>query len=441
MRDRPGGGRSDGYGGIMRMALPLMAAAAITPLLSFVDAWAIRIQPEPHHLGAIGVGTMLFNYVLWGFVFLRFATVGLAAQAIGAGDAAEERRVVLRGVVLAVGMAIFVVAATLLFLDVAVGVFASSPAVEEEARLYVLIRIWSLPAAFANYVFLGWLLARRRMALSFLLEGVRALAWVVLVVGLVRGLDWGIAGVALGATAAEWIGLAATMVAVRREWATTAGRGWAGVIRWTAFRRILAISSDLFIRTQCLLVAFLGFTAAGATFGDVTLAANALLMNLYLLLAYVLGGFGQVVSTLVGHAVGAHDGVTLRNAIRRTFVVALASGAVLCVASVLAGPVLIDVLTDIEGIRDEARRYLPYVAALAVLSVGAFQFDGTAIGATRTAMLRNALIASMAVYGVLHLTLPGLIGNHGTWVAFTAFMAARSIAYVLVLPMLRRAAD
>lgn len=444
--DRSPAGRSapaaaESHAGIVRMALPLMAAAAITPLLSFVDTWALRVLPEPHLLGAFGVATMLFNYVLWGFVFLRFSTVGLAAQAIGAGDAAEERRVVLRGAVLAVAMAVATIAATLLLLDPAVTAFSSSEAVAEEARLYLQIRVWSLPPAFANYVFLGWLLARRRMALSFALEGVRAVAWVLLVVGLVRGLGWGLDGAALGATAAEWLGLAATLVAVRREWPRGAGRGWAGVMRWDAFRRIMGISGDLFVRTQALLAAFLGFTASGATFGDVTLAANAVLMNLYLLLAYVLGGFGQVISTLVGHAVGAHDGAALRTALRRTMVVSVAVAAVLAGTTLLVGPTLIDALTEIASVRAVAAAYLPYVAALSVLSVGAFLLDGAAIGATRTALLRNALVASMALYGVLHWTLPGPLGNHGTWAAFVAFMAARSVAYVVVLPALRRAAD
>jgi len=436
-----GGAGSETHAGIVRMALPLAAAAAITPLLSFVDTWALRTLPDPHHLGAFGVSTMLFNYVLWGFVFLRFSTVGLAAQAIGAGDVAEERRVVVRSVVLAVLMAVLVVGATLLVLDPAVDAFSSSPAVAEEARAYMLVRVWSLPAAFANYVFLGWLLARRRMALSFALEGVRAIVWVVAVLVLARGFGLGLTGVAIGSTLAEWVGLAVTLVAVRREWPAAAGRGWAGVLRWDAFRRILGISADLFVRTQALLVAFLGFTAAGAAFGDVTVAANAVLMNLYLLLAYGLGGFGQVVSTLVGQAVGAHDGAALRMALRRTMTVSVVSAGVLSGVTLLVGPALIDALTGIAAVREQAAIYLPYVAALSLLSVGAFLLDGAAIGATRTALLRNVLIASMVVYGVLHLTLPGLAGNHGTWIAFAAFMGARSAGYLVVLPRLRRVAD
>jgi MATE family multidrug resistance protein len=427
---------------VVRLATPLAAAGVLTPALSVYDAWLVQVLPESYHLGSVAVGTMLFNYCYWAFAFLRFATVGFTAQSLGAGDATEVKRVLIRTAAVSVALGALIVAAVLPFGPMAVAQFASSPEVEGFAWAYVAIRIWSVPAAFMNYALLGWFIGQQRNGLNMQAELVRVAASMALGFVFVRILGWGIVGVALAPAIAEHLALLYAVVRARGLWRGHAG-AWTlrEVFDWTPFRRMLAVSRDLFIRTQCLLVAFMGFTAGGAAFGDDVLAANATLMNLYLLLAYPLGAFGQVTSAKVGWAVGARQPAMLRQAIGVTAQTAL-GGAALCAAvRAGAGAAMVDALTGIEAVRAAARDYLPFAAALPLVAVMSFQLDGAAIGATRTGVLRNSLMVATAAYVAAHLTLPAAFGNAGLWLAFAVFMGVRSAAYAVALPSLRTAAD
>ena len=144
------------------------------------------------------------------------STIGFTAQAYGAGDADEVRAILARGLVAA-----GVLAAVVLILQVPLGLaafylFDASQGVEELARIYFDVRIWSAPAALANYVLLGCFLGTQnpRAALIHLifLNGVNIILDVLFVVGL----GWGVAGVAAASVIAEYggflLGLALTVV-------------------------------------------------------------------------------------------------------------------------------------------------------------------------------------------------------------------------------------
>ncbi|HZH28970.1 MAG TPA: MATE family efflux transporter [Azospirillaceae bacterium] len=425
----------------LRLATPLMLAGALTPILSLFDTWVVAVLPETYYLGAVAVGTMMFNYCYWAFAFLRMSTAGLAAQAWGARDPVEVKLVLVRGCVLALGLGGVIALAAALLVGPAAHALSSSPEVEENARLYILARIWSVPAAFLNYALMGWFLAQRRMALSTAIEVLRSAANVALGIVIVRGLGYGVEGVAFAAALAEHVALAVALVAGWRMWrADRSPWSWRQAFAWRPFRRVMEVSRDLFIRSQCLLLAFLGFTAGSGAFGDTTLAANALLMNLYLLVSYILSAFSQVASATVGSAVGARDPDGVVRAIRVTTNVSVWAAVFCAAVMMLCGGVFIDALTPIESVRMTAREYLPYAAILPLVAVPSFQLDGAAIGAALTGLLRNTLVLALVIYAAGYWILPGWVGNHGVWIAFSAFMGARSIGFFVSLPTLRRAA-
>jgi len=407
-----------------RLAWPLILSNLSIPLLGMVDTAVVGHLPSPHHLGAVALGAVVLNVVYFLFGFLRMGTTGLTAQAFGGSDLGECRAWLARGVLLA-GL----IAATLLLLAApliaaATWLLEPGPRVEDTLETYVAIRLLGAPAALVTLVLLGWLMgmqnARGPMALLIVTNGLN----ITLDLLFVLGFGWAVAGVAWATVCAEYGGLALGLWLARgalRAWS------WSAIWRLAAFRRLLAVNRDMFLRSLFLESAFFIFSALGARQGEVILAANAVLMNLHLLSTYGLDGFAHAAEAMVGRKVGAGDAPGLRAAFRANLGLALALALFMALAFLAAGPALILALTGIAEVRAAALTYLPYLIAAPLISIWAFLFDGVFIGATRTAEMRNGMAVSLAVFLLAAWLLVPAWGNHGLWLSFLALMSARGL--------------
>ncbi|MCC7534903.1 MAG: MATE family efflux transporter [Deltaproteobacteria bacterium] len=444
---------------MLSLALPLALAGISTPVLSLVETAVVGHLPGSHNLGAVAIGTTVFNYVYWAFSFLRMSTTALTAQAVGADRPDEVRASFARALLVALALGVTLVALGGPLRWLAFTLLPVSEQVRARADEYVAIRLWSAPAAFVSYALLGFFMGLSRPRLAMVMEVLRGVVYVPLAFVLVKRLEGGVAGVATASVAAEWT---AVLVSGGVAWALLArlpsrsSHGALGappedrapvsraawwrraVLDRRALWRLFAINRDLFVRTQCLLVVFATFAARGAAMGDDTLAANAVLMSLYLLVAYGLGAFAQAASALVGTAVGAGERVGLWRAVRTTTAWAVGVAAASSLVLAALGERFLAMLTDAPAIRELAATYLPHAAALPVVAVLSFQLDGAAIGATRTVLLRNVLLVALASYAVAHVTLVPLVGNHGLWLSFSTFMLVRSAGFFLFVRALRR---
>ncbi len=137
---------------VFAIAAPAMVANVTTPLLGIVGTGVIGQLGQAHLLGAVAMSAVIFDFLFWLFGFLRMGTVALTAQALGAGDASEQRAVLARALVLAglIGTAILLLQWPLAALGYRV--MGASPEVTEAARTYFFVRVWSAPFTLANWV-------------------------------------------------------------------------------------------------------------------------------------------------------------------------------------------------------------------------------------------------------------------------------------------------
>ena len=420
-------------GSIARQAWPIIIANAAVPSLGLVDTAVIGHFGSAVDLGALALGALLFNFVYWSFGFLRMATTGFTAQAAGAGDEAEVRATLARSVLLGVLLGGGLLVLQWLLVAAYFGVMDASAAVESVGREYFFARIWGAPAALALYAFSGALIglgrSRALLVVQLLLNGLNA----GLDVWLAGPLDMGARGIGLGTAIAEW---ATCLVAAAVLWRTLRSRHadgeaflpWARIVDGARLRHTLSANGDIMVRTLCLLLGFGWFANQGARFGDVTLAANHILLQLVSFSAFFLDGFAFVAEALVGAAIGARDPARLRRVVRLTSELALGTAAALAAGIWLFGAPMVAALTSLESVRAAAVAYLPWTALYVLLSVGAFQLDGVFIGATRTREMRNAGLASVAVFLLCAWPLAARLGNHGLWAAFVVFVVARALA-------------
>ncbi|GJD50662.1 DNA damage-inducible protein F [Methylobacterium crusticola] len=432
---------------VLALSLPITLANVTTPLLGIVGAAVIGRLGDAALLGALALGAVIFDYLFWTFGALRMATAGLTAQAAGAGDTGEVDRTLARALAVAVAVGLALVALQAPLGAGALALAGASPAVTAALSSYFGVRILSSPFTLANYAILGSTLGRGRTDLGLGLQVAINLVNVALTLGLVLGLHLGIAGAALAAVLAEVAGTVLGLAVLRRLGARPWRVARADILERAGLRRMLAVNGDVMVRTLAIIAAFGLFSALGARAGDVPLAANAVLQNLFLVGSFFLDGFATAAEVLCGQALGARDEAGFRTAVRLALRWCVGFGLAVSTVFLVGGAAFIDAVTTHAEVRAFARDYLPFAALTPLVAAAAFAFDGVYIGATWTRPMRNLMLAALAADVAVLLVARGY-GNTGLWLAMLAFLAARGIGQAALYPRLaaatfppRRSAD
>ncbi|TNC52047.1 MATE family efflux transporter [Rubellimicrobium rubrum] len=425
---------------VLRIALPIVLSNATVPLLGAVDTAVVGQLGQAAPLGAVGIGAVVLSAIYWIFGFLRMGTTGLTAQARGAGDRAEVAALLSRALLIGLTAGVLLIIAQSALFAAAFRLSPASEEVESLARQYMAIRIWSAPAAIAAYGINGWLIAQERtrsvLAIQFWTNGVN----ITLDLWFVLGLGWGVPGVALATALAEWSGLILGLWLCRAAFRGAAWRDWPRVLDRTRLRVIAQVNADILVRTVLLLSIFVSFQFWGAGLGDVTLAANQVLMQFVNVAAFALDGFAFATEALVGQAFGAGRIAELRRAIRLASVWGGVMAVLLGLSYAFAGPAIIAAMTTAPEVRAEAARFLPWVVAAPVVGLPSWMLDGIFIGATRTRDMRNMTVIAVTLYFAMAWPLTGALGNHGLWAALVLSWVLRAVTLAWRYPALERAA-
>lgn len=414
---------------LWRIAGPIILSNATVPLIGAVDTGVIGQMGEAAPIGAVGLGAVVLATIYWLFGFLRMGTSGLAAQAHGAGDAAESSAVLLRALIVAALAGLALVALQGPILWAAFRIAPASEAVETLGITYLSIRIWGAPATIALYAITGWLLATERprgmVAVQLWINGLN----MALDLWFVLGLGWGVAGVAFASLIAEWTGLALGLWLCRPAFGPAFATARARLPDTAALRLMLDVNRDIMIRSVLLQLCFTSFIFLGARQGDVTLAANQVLLQFLEVTAYALDGFAFAAETLVGQAIGARAPRAVRRATGLALIWGFVGAALLALVFAATGALLIDLMATSAEVRAEARLYLWWIVAAPLIGSAAWTWDGVFIGATLTRTMRQVTVLCTLIYAAsLLILLPGF-GNHGLWAALMVLNLSRSVLF------------
>ena len=425
---------------VLSIAVPMTFAYLTTPLIGISGTAVVGQFGDAALLGGLAVGALAFDIVFATFNFLRSGTTGLVAQALGSGDAGEEQAVFWRAFAIAVAVGLVLAVAAPLVVA-AIGWFVGpEPQVAAAMAAYIGIRIVSAPLALSNYAVLGYVLGRGEgttgLVVQAVLNGVNIGASVLL--GLVLG--WGIAGVAWGAVIGELAGFIAGMAVLLPRFRRAGSVSLARLRDSAAFTAMLGMNRDIMIRSFVLIGSFALLTRQGAHFGTVTLAANAVLMNIFLFCGYFLDGFATAAEQLAGRAIGARHAPAFYRTVRLTARWGFGLAIVLSALFLAFGGQFVALVTTAQDVRAVAVEYLPWAALTAVSGVLAFQMDGVFIGATWSRDMRNMMLVSFALYVTALWSLGTSFGNHGIWAALHVFLLARGLSLLAIMRVRARAA-
>lgn len=428
------------HGRVLKVALPVVISNATVPILGAVDTGVVGQMGLAAPIGAVGIGAIALTAIYWIFGFLRMGTAGLAAQAEGAGDREEVTALLSRALMIGLGAGLAITALQVPLIWLALQTAPASEEVEGLARSYMQIRIFGAPAAIGIYAVTGWLIAQERtrgmLMVQLWMNGLN----IVLDLWFVLGLGWGVEGVAVATLIAEWSGLVLALWLCRDAVRSPGFRNWPRVFERARMLRFASVNRDILIRSVLLQGIFMSFVFLGARFGDVTLAANHVLLQFLEITAYSMDGFAIAAETLVGQSMGARSAARVRRAALMTSFWGMVTVIVTALCFALVGGAVIDLMTTSPEVRAEARVYLPYMVAAPLVGCAAWMLDGIFIGATRSADMRNMMALSAVVYVAALWVLMPLFGNHGLWMALLISFIARGATLLARYPSLERAA-
>ncbi len=412
---------------VLSVALPIVLSNATVPILGAVDTGVVGQMGLAAPIGAVGIGAIIIAALYWFFGFLRMGTTGLTAQAYGAGDLPETGAILTRGLIAGFASGLILLALHWPLFAAAFLAAPASPEVEGLARDYLSIRMWGAPAAIALFAINGWLIAIERtravLVLQLWMNGLNILLdlWFVL------GLNWGVEGVAIATIIAEWSGLVLGLWLCREVFRGDQWRDWARVFNAARLRHMAVTNGDIMVRSIALNAMFIMFLFQGAAYGDVTLAANQILLQFLEITAFALDGFAFSAEALIGQAMGARQIAALRRSVVLTCFWGGIAVVLMAIAFAIIGPYLIDLMSTASEVRGEARTYLWWAVFSPIVGVAAWMLDGIFIGALRTRDMRRAALESLVVYIIAWWVLSAWLGNHGLWLALYVSFIARAI--------------
>ena len=415
---------------ILRIALPNIISNITVPIMGIVSTMiAGHLGDSVTTIGALAIGVSIFNFIYWNCSFIRMGTSGITAQAFGAGDNHTTTLMLVRAVVVSVAvgfiMLLFQKPLGLAALKIMNG--------GEMVADYFFARIWAVPAGVLLFGLNGWLTGMQNAVIPMIVAIIVNIIHIACSLWFAFPLGMGIVGIAYASVVAQWTGVAITAAITWWHYGNRLERiTWREVMDMQAMRAFFVINRDIIIRTLCICAAYTFFTAASARMDDATiLAVNTILLELFTLFSYMNDGFAYAAEALTGRFIGARDGRSLRECVKKCMVWCMIVGVAYVALYVgwwreLLG-LFVEDGANAEQIIEYAGRYIGWIIIIPLAASLPFMMDGIMVGATQSRIMRNSMVLATAAYFLLFYTLEPVIGNNALWLAFTSYMFLRGV--------------
>ena len=418
---------------ILALAIPNIISNITIPLLGMVDMAIVGHLGDDALIGGIAIGTAVFNFIYWNLAFLRMGTSGLAAQAYGAHDFREIAAILVRAlsVALAAARALLILQRpagrlTLMMMD-------GTPHTMRYAAEYFFARIWAAPATISLFAFQGWYIGMQNSRIPMYIAITQNIVNIMASLSLVCFFGMKVEGVALGTLIAQYAGFLMGLVL----WMNRYGKlkkyiVWKGVLQKEAMIRFFQVNRDIFLRTLCLVAVTLFFTSAGASQGEIILAVNTLLMQLFTLFSYVMDGFAYAGEALSGRYIGARNQKAFTDTVRHLFIWGAGLTVLFTLVYASGGNAFLALLTDDRNVITAADTYFYWALAIPAAGIAAFIWDGIFIGATATRGMLLSMAASAVSFFAVYYGFHTVLGNHALWLAFLVYLSMRGAMQTLL---------
>ena len=415
---------------ILKLSIPIFFANLAIPMVGIIDTALMGNLGSLSYLSATSVAANLFSMIFWSFGFLRMGTVGMVSQANGRNDFTEILNIVIRNLLFVLAISIIIILLQNLILSLSLKIFDLSEATRNLYEQYFKIRVYSAPGELTLYIITGLFVGLQKTKTSSLAVGFFSILNILLSIVLVTKFDLNIKGVAYGTLFSALI--TSIIFLIYMFWYlskyTKIIINFAQIFNLRKIKNIFNINLNIFIRTILLTFSFLWFTYLGTQIGENYVAANAILINLVFLSAFILDAYAFSTEGIVGYSLGKKDLNLFKNIVKNSFILSSISGLIISIIFFFTHNLVINLMSDINEIRELSSSYAVWLIILPVISSFCYQFDGIFIGASQTKELRNAMIFSVLSYLIISIVLTKLLFNNGIWISLCIFMILRALS-------------
>ena len=420
---------------ILKLSIPIFFANLAIPLVGIIDTTLMGNLGNLSYLTATSIAANLFSMIFWSFGFLRMGTVGMVSQALGQSNYPEILNIVLRNLLIVLMVSVLIFLSQFFILNLSLKIFNLSELTKEFYTQYFKIRIYSAPGELTLYIITGLFVGLQKTKISSLAVGLFSILNIILSVVLVVKFDLNIEGVAYGtlisALITSLVFLIYTFCYLKKF--TTIKINITNLLDLKKIKNIFNININIFIRTILLTFSFLWFTYLGTKIGEDYVAANAILINLVFLSAFILDAYAFSTEGMVGYSLGKKDLKLFKIVVKNSFILSSLTGFFISIIYFFINEYLINLMTDIEDIRKLSASYVIWIILIPFIASFCYQFDGIFIGTSQTKELRNAMIFSVFCYLLISIILTNYLSNTGVWVSLCLFMILRALSLYFYL--------
>jgi len=415
---------------ILKLSIPIFFANLAIPMVGIIDTGLMGNLGNLSYLSATSVAANLFSMIFWSFGFLRMGTVGLVSQAYGKEDYTEIFNIVVRNLFFVLLISLILILLQSYIFNISVGIFNLSETTKQFYQDYFLIRIYSAPGELTLYIITGLFVGLQKTKISSLAVGLFSILNIILSIILVSKFDLNIKGVAYGTLFSALL-ISTTFLGYTFWYLNKMSKININInklIDLNKLKNIFNINLNIFIRTILLTFSFLWFTYLGSQIGEDYIAANAILINLVFLSAFILDAYAFSTEGMVGYSLGKKDIGLFKKIVKNSFILSTLTGLIISIIYFFINKYVITLMSDIESIRNLSSSYVVWLILMPLISSFCYQFDGIFIGASQTKELRNAMVFSVFSYLLISLYLTKIMGNTGIWISLCLFMVLRALS-------------
>ena len=420
---------------ILKLSIPIFFANLAIPLVGIIDTSLMGNLGNLSYLTATSIAANLFSMIFWSFGFLRMGTVGMVSQALGKNNYQEILNIILRNLLFVLTVSVLIYISQFFILNLSLKIFDLSELTKEFYIQYFKIRIYSAPGELTLYIITGLFVGLQKTKISSLAVGFFSILNIFLSVILVTRFDLNIKGVAYGtlfsALVTSVIFLTYTFYYLKKF--TTIELNITKLLDFKKIKKIFNINFNIFIRTILLTFSFLWFTYLGTQIGENYVAANAILINLVFLSAFILDAYAFSTEGMVGYSLGKKDLKLFKTIVKNSFILSSLTGLFISIIYFFINQYVINLMSDIEEIRKLSASYVIWLILIPFISSFCYQFDGIFIGTSQTKELRNAMIFSVFCYLLISIILTNYLSNTGIWISLCLFMILRAFSLYFYL--------
>lgn len=421
---------------IVQLAIPNIISNVTIPLLGLVDMALMGHLDSEVYIGAVSLGTVIFNFIYWGFSFLRMSTSGFTAQSVGVGNQAESFAILARSLLISTFISVLIIILQVPIEWISFAAIGGSAEVESLAREYFSIRIWAAPATLGLYALNGWFLGMQNARFVMITSILANIFNLIFSFIFVYFLNMNSAGVAWGTVIAQYTGIFTGLFLLRKKYGDLLTHfNRSAILDLNAMKNFFKVNSDIFIRTFCVIFVFTFFTSKSASINDHILAVNSILIQFLLLFSFFIDGFAFAGEALAGKYMGEKRKDLFNELTRRLFIWGIGLAIIFSLFFLAGNKLIIGILTNQEDLYETARNFMIWVILTPLITFSSFVWDGIYIGVTASREMRNSMLAAtLLVFAPSFYFLQNVLGNHALWLAMMLFMLARGVFQTILFP-------